>query len=200
VMRRLPAPFYFGDFPAKSINIQSALIAPWCGSANGSRRSTAQASSVDILARSRRPRIARDRVVRVALSASEPTRSLSRLTSIVSWLTLRSISASAAICLRLSIPSSGNCASSVLESSLPTPGTERSNSSRSRHRGVLRTNSPSSSSKPESRFSNRRMGSSILRCQNLWGSGPAILLSRQHLDQLAPPGNQRCERLALFVG
>ena len=46
--------------------------------------------------------------------------------------------ASAAICLRLSVPSSGNCASSVLESTLPTPGTERSNSSRSRHKGVLR--------------------------------------------------------------
>src|SRR5216683_1715763 len=38
--------------------------------------------------------------------------------------------ARAAICLRLSIPSSGNCASRVLESTLPTPGTERSNSSR----------------------------------------------------------------------
>src|SRR5271155_3564337 len=30
--------------------------------------------------------------------------------------------ASAAICLRLSVPSSGSCASSVLESTLPTPG------------------------------------------------------------------------------
>ena len=36
--------------------------------------------------------------------------------------------------------------------------------------------------------------------QNLWGSGPAILLCRQHLDQLAPPGNQCFERLGLFVG
>src|SRR5229473_3848832 len=75
--------------------------------------------------------------------------------------------ASAAICLRLSIPSSGNCASRVLESTLPTPGTERSNSSRSRHKGVSRINSASSASRPESRFSNQRMCSSMLRCKTL---------------------------------
>src|SRR5713226_3531425 len=73
--------------------------------------------------------------------------------------------ARAAICLRLSAPSSGKCASRVLESTLPTPGTERSNSSRSRHRGVSRINSARSSSKPESRFSNQRMCSSTLRCK-----------------------------------
>src|SRR3984957_12346272 len=49
--------------------------------------------------------------------------------------------ASAAICLRLSAPSSGKCASRVVESTLPTPGTERSNSSRSRQIGVSRTKS-----------------------------------------------------------
>src|SRR5229473_1735583 len=75
--------------------------------------------------------------------------------------------ASAAICLRLSIPSSGNCASRVLASTLPTPGTERSNSSRSRHKGVSRINSASSASRPESRFSNQRMCSSMLRCKTL---------------------------------
>src|SRR5216684_3830362 len=75
--------------------------------------------------------------------------------------------ASAAICLRLSIPSSGNCASRVLESTLPTPGTERSNSSRSRHKGVSRINSASSASRPESRSSNQRMCSSMLRCKTL---------------------------------
>jgi hypothetical protein len=63
--------------------------------------------------------------------------------------------ARAAICLRLSIPSSGRCASRVLESTLPTPGAERSNSSRSRHRGVSRINAESSSSRPESRFSSQ---------------------------------------------
>ena len=73
--------------------------------------------------------------------------------------------ASAAICLRLSIPSSGRCTSSVLESTLPTPGTERSNSSRSRQRGVSRIKLASSSSKPARRFSNHRMCSSILRCK-----------------------------------
>jgi len=36
--------------------------------------------------------------------------------------------------------------------------------------------------------------------RNLWGAGPAILLRRQHLDQLAPPGNQCFERLGLLVG
>src|SRR6266446_6251725 len=34
-----------------------------------------------------------------------------------------------------------------------------------RHRGVSRINSPSSSSKPDSRFSNQRMCSSMLRCK-----------------------------------
>ena len=43
--------------------------------------------------------------------------------------------AKAAICLRLSAPNSGRCAIRMLDSTLPTPGTERSNSSRSRHRG-----------------------------------------------------------------
>ena len=51
--------------------------------------------------------------------------------------------------LAISIPSSGNCTSRVLESTLPTRGTERSNSSHSRHRGVSRIMLPSSSSRPE---------------------------------------------------
>src|SRR5712692_4398382 len=50
---------------------------------------------------------------------------------------------------------------------LADPGTERSNSSRSRHKGVSRINSASSASRPESRFSNQRMCSSMLRCKTL---------------------------------
>jgi len=39
----------------------------------------------------------------------------------------------------------------------------------------------------------------MLRCETLWGAGPAILLCGQRLDQLAPPGNQFFERLRLFI-
>src|SRR5258708_25153018 len=108
--------------------------------------------------------------------------------------------ARAAICLRLSIPSSGNCASRVIESTLPTPGTERSNSSRSRHNGVSRINSPRfivETGKALFQPSDVVINAMV---QDFWGSGPAILLRRQHLDQLSPPGNQCFERLGLFVG
>src|SRR6266446_3882184 len=50
---------------------------------------------------------------------------------------------------------------------LADPGHGALNSSRSRHKGVSRINSASSASRPESRFSNQRMCSSMLRCKTL---------------------------------
>ena len=72
---------------------------------------------------------------------------------------------------------------------LPTQGTERSSSSRSRQSGVLRITVLSSSSKPDSRFSNQRMCSSMLRCKTL-GAIERRFFSAVN-DHSAPVGKPR---------
>src|SRR5467141_2115506 len=102
--------------------------------------------------------------------------------------------ASAAICLRLSAPSSGTCASRVVESTLPTPGTERSNSSRSRHIGVSRTKPARLVVEPGAPLFQPADVLINAFVDHLGRVGPAVLFRREHLKQLAAAVHQGLER------
>jgi len=103
--------------------------------------------------------------------------------------------ASAAICLRLSIPSSGNCASQRSREHFADPRNRTQQLVALHATGeYCEINSASSSSKQQVAFPTSGLCSSMLRCKTLGALVRRFLLRRQHLNQLAAPGNQCFER------
>src|SRR6266481_7394070 len=106
---------------------------------------------------------------------------------------------SAAICLRLSAPSSGKCASRVVESTFPTPGTEPEQLvALAPDRGLADQTGEFVVEPGEPLFQPADVLINAF-VDHLGRIGPAILFRREHLNQLPAAVHEGFERLGLRV-